>query len=173
MKKPSLAKKIISTILGIIFLIIAIAAIFVCTYIFSQPSKSGDSRELIYGSWLDKENGIRFAMDKTGAFKMTEVNKKGKNTHTIAEGWFKIDEDNHKIQILFNPNKLDKSYDLGTKLGYFSTISYKNLELPDKENKEIKDEEKKASCKFIIENTELVYSCDRENYGESFYSGHN
>lgn len=173
MKKPSLAKKIISIVLGFVFLIIAIFAIFICTYIFSQPSKSGDSRELIFGSWLDEEAGIRFAMDKTGAFKMTEVNDKGKNKHTIAEGWFKIDEDSHRIQILLNPKKIDSSYDLGTKLKYFTTISYKNLELPDKDDKDVKADDKRASCRFIIENTDLVYSCERENYGESFYSGHN
>ncbi|MBR1423637.1 MAG: hypothetical protein IJ571_09395 [Ruminococcus sp.] len=173
MKKPSLAKKIISGILGIIFLIVAIVAIFVCTYIFSQPSKSGDSRELIFGTWIDEEAGIRIAMNKTGEFKLTNVNDKGKNTHTIAKGWFKIDEDNHRIQILLNPKHIDTSFDLGTKLKYFTTISYKNLELPDKDDEDIPEEEKSANCRFIIENTEAVYSCERENYGESFYSGHN
>ncbi|MBQ7070460.1 MAG: hypothetical protein IJM87_04150 [Ruminococcus sp.] len=173
MKKPSLAKKIISIFLGFLFLFIAIVAIFVCTYIFSQPSKSGDSREIIYGEWYDEDESIRLHFDKTGAFKMYETNKKGKNTHTVAEGWFKIDEDNHRIQILLNPKKIDKSFDLGTKLWYFTTISYKNLELPDKDDEYVKPEDKRATCNFIIENTDYVFRCDRENYGESFYSGHN
>lgn len=173
MKKPSIAKRIISAIFGIIFLVIAIVAIFVCTYIFSQPSKTGDSRELIFGSWYDEEAGIRIAMNKTGEFKLTTVNEDGKNDHTIAKGWFKIDEDSHRIQILLNPKHIDTSYDLGTKLKYFTTFSYKNLELPDKDDYKVDKDHKSANCRFIIENTETVYSCVRENYGESFYSGHN
>ena len=54
-------KKVISTILGILFVIIVICGVFVCTYVFNEPSheKNTDSRQLILGYWTDEDDDIR------------------------------------------------------------------------------------------------------------------
>ena len=48
-------KKFISGLLGILFVVLVVVGVFICTYVFNQPSRSGDSRELISGTWTDKD----------------------------------------------------------------------------------------------------------------------
>ena len=51
-------KKFISGLLGILFVVLVVVGVFICTYVFNQPSRSGDSRELISGTWTDKDANI-------------------------------------------------------------------------------------------------------------------
>ena len=53
-------KKFISGLLGILFVVLVVVGVFICTYVFNQPSRSGDSRELISGTWTDKDANITF-----------------------------------------------------------------------------------------------------------------
>lgn len=39
-------KKIISGLLGILFVVLVVVGVFICTYVFNQPSRSGDSESL-------------------------------------------------------------------------------------------------------------------------------
>ena len=36
-------KKFISGLLGILFVVLVVVGVFICTYVFNQPSRSGDS----------------------------------------------------------------------------------------------------------------------------------
>lgn len=179
-------KKFLSAILGIIFVVFIVCAIFVCTYVFSSPSKDSksDSRQIIRGYWADKENETVFMFDQNGKFTMAhiedddpEASLKDESAQ-IAKGYFKIDEDNKKIKVLVLPNGRDKSVDLGEQLYFFTTFTYRNLEY-DEENETAvawrtgKEEEEKASCKFIISNLSKggVYSCDRTVTVKDFYDG--
>ena len=61
-------KKIISGLLGILFVVLVVVGVFICTYVFNQPSRSGDSRELISGTWTDKDANITFEFSDEGDF---------------------------------------------------------------------------------------------------------
>ena len=91
----------------------------------NQPSRSGDSRELISGTWTDKDANITFEFSDEGDFTITHTDNKS----VIAKGWFKIQEDggSGKIQLLVNPSDRDTTVDIGLRMKFFSTISYKNL----------------------------------------------
>ena len=90
-------KKIISGLLGILFVVLVVVGVFICTYVFNQPSRSGDSRELISGTWTDKDANITFEFSDEG--------------------------------------------------------------------------DKVATCKFIFQNSDGVYSCERKDSDGSFYDG--
>ena len=83
-------------------------------------------------------------------------------------GWFKIQEDegSGKIQLLVNPSDRDTTVDIGLRMKFFSTISYKNLSVPSED-----EGDKVATCKFIFQNSDGVYSCERKDSEGSFYDG--
>ena len=151
-------KKFISGLLGILFVVLVVVGVFICTYVFNQPSRSGDSRELISGTWTDKDANITFD------FTITHADDKS----VIAKGWFKIQEDggSGKIQLLVNPSDRDTTVDIGLRMKFFSTISYKNLSVPSED-----EGDKVATCKFIFQNSDGVYSCERKDSDGSFYDG--
>lgn len=124
-------KKFISGLLGILFVVLVVVGVFICTYVFNQPSRSGDSRELISGTWTDKDANITFEFSDEGDFTITHTDNKS----VIAKGWFKIQEDggSGKIQLLVNPSGRDTTVDIGLRMKFFSTISYKNLSVPSEE----------------------------------------
>lgn len=128
--------------LGILFVVLVVVGVFICTYVFNQPSRSGDSRELISGTWTDKDANITFEFSDEGDFTITHTNNKS----VIAKGWFKIQEDggSGKIQLLVNPSDRDTTVDIGLRMKFFSTISYKNLSVPSED-----ESDKVATCKFI------------------------
>ena len=142
-------KKFISGLLGILFVVLVVVGVFICTYVFNQPSRSGDSRELISGTWTDKDANITFEFSDEGDFTITHADDKS----VIAKGWFKIQEDggSGKIQLLVNPSDRDTTVDIGLRMKFFSTIS--------------------ATCKFIFQNSDGVYSCERKDSDGSFYDG--
>ena len=90
------------------------------------------------------------------------------NKSVIAKGWFKIQEDggSGKIQLLVNPSDRDTTVDIGLRMKFFSTISYKNLSVPSED-----EGDKVATCKFIFQNSDGVYSCERKDSDGSFYDG--
>lgn len=175
-------KKVISSILGILFVVIVIVGVFVCTYIFSKPGheKGTDSRQLILGYWTDEENDVRFTFGEQGDFKMT---KESDTDHTYATGYYKIDEENQKIKILVIPGDTrDESMDMGEKLKFFSTITYRDLVYDEpyadlgwtfmskRQRQEAMDA--KASCKFIVQDTDSsIFTCKRTRTVEQFYDG--
>ena len=148
-------KKFISGLLGILFVVLVVVGVFICTYVFNQPSRSGDSRELISGTWTDKDANITFEFSDEGDFTITQTDNKS----VIAKGWFKIQEDggSGKIQLLVNPSDRDTTVDIG---------SYKNLSVPSED-----EGDKVATCKFIFQNSDGVYSCERKDSDGSFYDG--
>lgn len=157
-------KKFISGLLGILFVVLVVVGVFICTYVFNQPSRSGDSRELISGTWTDKDANITFEFSDEGDFTITRADDKS----VIAKGWFKIQEDegSGKIQLLVNPSDRDTTVDIGLRMKFFSTISYKNLSVPSED-----EGDKVATCKFIFQNSDGVYSCERKDSDGSFYDG--
>ncbi len=179
-------KKVISAILGIIFVVFIVCAIFVCTYVFSSPSKdtNSDSRQIIRGYWTDEENETVFMFDQNGKFTMAHLENDDpaaslkSESALIAKGYFKIDEDSKKIKVLVMPNGRDKSVDLGEQLYFFTTFTYRNLEY-DEENETAvawrtgNEEEEKASCKFVLSNVDKdgVYTCNRTVTVTDFYDG--
>ena len=157
-------KKFISGLLGILFVVLVVVGVFICTYVFNQPSRSGDSRELISGTWTDKDANITFEFSDEGDFTITHTDNKS----VIAKGWFKIQEDggSGKIQLLVNPSDRDTTVDIVLRMKFFSTISYKNLSVPSED-----EGDKVATCKFIFQNSDGVYSCERKDSDGSFYDG--
>lgn len=165
-------KKVISGILGVLFVIIVVCGIFVSTYMFNPPNhdKDTDSRKLILGYWTDEDDDMRFYFDQSGEFRIVKASDEN---HIFAQGYFKVNEKAGKIKLMIMPNKpRDDSYDLGEKLGMFAEITYRNLEaeepysdkgwtfLSDAQRKEIM--EAKATCKFIMSNSDDdVYDCER------------
>ena len=107
-------KKFISGLLGILFVVLVVVGVFICTYVFNQPSRSGDSRELISGTWTDKDANITFEFSDEGDFTITHTDNKS----VIAKGWFKIQEDggSGKIQLLVNPSDRDTTVDIGLRM---------------------------------------------------------
>ena len=172
-KKPkSTARKVISTILGIIFVVIVVVAVVIGTYVFNSPSTEGESAEIIKGKWVDKDNNICFTFDKEGNF-LAQDTTKAKKPVTIAKGYFKIDEEAKKIKILVLPKERDKSkLDLGEKLKFFSTINYSDLNITDIDafDNSQKDD---SSCKFIVlesnDEEHSVFECKRTDTLETFY----
>lgn len=164
-------KKFISGFLGILFVIIVVCGVFVCTYVFNKPShdKNTDSRKLILGYWTDKDDDIRFYFDQSGEFKIVKLSDED---HIYAQGYFKVNEDAGKIKLMIMPNKeRDESFELGEKLKLFADITYRNLEadepysdkgwtfMSQKEREEVM--KAKGSCKFIMSNAdEDVYNCE-------------
>lgn len=129
-----------------------------------RRDRSGDSRELISGTWTDKDANITFEFSDEGDFTITHADDKS----VIAKGWFKIQEDggSGKIQLLVNPSDRDTTVDIGLRMKFFSTISYKNLSVPSED-----EGDKVATCKFIFQNSDGVYSCERKDSDGSFYDG--
>lgn len=129
-----------------------------------EQDRSSDSRELISGTWTDKDANITFEFSDEGDFTITHTD----NSSVIAKGWFKIQEDggSGKIQLLVNPSDRDTTVDIGLRMKFFSTISYKNLSVPSED-----ESDKVATCKFIFQNSDGVYSCERKDSDGSFYDG--
>lgn len=167
-KKKSTAGKIVSGILGIIFVALLVVGIIVGTYMFNTPSRDGESKELISGQWVDEKQNIMFTFGIEGDFKMQTI-KDGKEDKTLAKGWFKIDEESKKIKILVSPKERDESVNLGLNLNFFTNIMYKELDCPVVDQFSKKGAEKNATCKFAILNTDNVYECKRVGTLESLY----
>ena len=178
-------KKVISSILGIIFVILVICGVFVGTYIFSTPDHEigTDSRELILGYWVDEDEDFKLTLGQEGDFTITKASD---DKQSIAKGYFKIDEDNNKIKLFILPgDSRDKSVDLGEKLGFFSTITYRNLELGELPegldpklgwtfmDQWMKDAlmNQTATVKLIFSDSDLVLDCERTRTIEEFYDG--
>lgn len=155
-------KKFISSLLGIIFVILVVIGVIICTYIFNQPSREGESRELIYGTWSDENMNTTFKFSDEGEFLMTKTDTGA----TIAKGYFKVDEENDRIKLLILPKDRDESVDIGLNLYFFSKLSYKDL-TPSGDN----PEENPATCKFLFTDVDDVYICERTDMEGSFYDG--
>lgn len=158
-------KKIISTILGLIFVLLVVAGIITCTYVFNHPSRSGDSRKLIDGTWSDSESNVTFVFSTEGDFKMYRTDSE----KTIAKGYFKVDEDSHNIKILVLPTDRDDSVNINRKMYFFSNLAYTHLEVPAKDSDEAKKGEK-ATCSFIFADTDQVYRCERTDNETNVYN---
>lgn len=165
-------KKAVSGILGVLFVLIVICGVFVCTYVFNEPThdRGTDTRQLILGYWTDEDDDIRFYFDKSGEFRIVKLSDED---HVYAQGWFKVNEKAGKIKMMLNPRAdRDASFDLGEKLKLFSEITYRKLKadephsdkgwtfLSERERKEIMEAE--ATCTFVMSNSEEnVYNCER------------
>lgn len=167
MKKKSTARKIISGILGIIFLLLVICGIVVATYVFGSPSKDGDSRQLIMGNWIDTDNHTKFTFGEDGDFKMVDT----KDDKTLGKGYFKINEDTKEIKILLLPSERSEDINFGINLGFFCTMSYRDLKFPSEELVKAKRKVDNATCKLLFMNADgKVYKCERDENKTNFYT---
>ncbi len=157
-------KKVISAILGVIFVILVVIGIVVATYVFSSPSKDGESRQLIMGNWIDKDKGIKFTFSEDGDFKMVDT----KEDKVLGKGYFKIKEDKGEIKILLLHSERSDDVNFGISLFYFCTISYSDLKFPTSDQYEDKNV-KMATCKFLFQNSDgTVYKCERDENKKNF-----
>lgn len=174
-------KKVISTFFAILFVVILVVGIFVGTYIFTKPGhdKGTDSRSILLGYWSNKEEDLRFYFTQEGEFKIT---KESDPDHIYAKGYFKINEETDKIKMLVLPKNRDKSLDLGEQLGFFTTITYKNINdqepdykiayqfLSNKQQDEIM--KSPADIMFIFTTVgDKVVKCERTRTVTEFYDG--
>lgn len=176
------AKKVISTILGLLFVVLVICGVFVGSYVFSKPSQLKDtaSRSLILGYWSDEDKDIRLIFDQSGEFKIC---KDSDEDVTYATGYFKIrevDKTAGKIKLLVMPNEdRDESYEMGEKLKFFTEITFRNLDdqTPDFDrgwtfmNGYQRDAVMNAECNamFIMnDSAETVYNCVRTRTVKEF-----
>ena len=156
-------KKVIGTILGLIFVVAVVCGIVVGTYVFKQPSREGDSRAFINGPWyteFDKEEGkgIVFDFDKSGEFTLHYYTKEGEydkfsDDDVIAKGYFKVDQDNKKIKLLITPDYLEQDIvKFDYNLHFFTNIKYQDLEfkMKKKHSDESQDDIPDPTVKFII-----------------------
>ncbi|MBR1864645.1 MAG: hypothetical protein IJ806_11230 [Ruminococcus sp.] len=175
-------KKVISSILGIIFVVIIVCGVFVGTYVFSTPThdKGTDSRQFVLGYWTDEEKDLRLVFGESGEFTIT---KESDTSHSYAKGYFKIDEDNKRIKLLVLPNDTrDTTLDLGEKLKFFSTITYADLEYDEpyadvgwtmmSNNQRKAVMAASAEVKLIVQNTDgNIFRCTRTRTVEQFNDG--
>ena len=129
-------KKVIGTILGLIFVVAVVCGVVIGTYVFKQPSREGDSRAFINGPWyteLEDGKGIVFDFDQSGEFVAHYYHKEGEydkydDEDLITKGYFKVDEDKKKIKLLILPDYLEQSdIDFEYNLKFFTTIKYSDL----------------------------------------------
>ena len=159
-------KKVISAILGVFFVIFVVIGIVVATYVFSSPSKDGDSRQLIMGNWVDAENHVKFTFSEDGDFKMVDT----ESDKVLGKGYCKINEDSKEIKILLLHGDRSEDINFGISLFYFCSISYSDLKYPSNEEIEKKRVKENASCKFLFQNADgKVYKCERDENKVNFY----
>lgn len=159
-------KKVISGILGVLFVVLVVIGIVVATYVFSSPSKEGDSRQLIMGNWIDTSKNVKFTFSEDGDFKMTDTDTK----KTLGKGYFKINEDNKEIKILLLHSDRSKDVNFGISLFYFCTISYDDLKYPKEEDIRNNIDVDNATCTFLFQNADgNVYKCERDENKVNFY----
>lgn len=158
-------KKIVSGILGLLFLILVVCGIVVATYVFSTPSKDGESRQLIMGDWVDEKDNVKFVFSEDGDFTMYDTKDGDKE---LVKGYFKIKEDDHAIKILVTSHTDD--INLGLKLKFFCTISYSDLKYPTAKEVEQKLKHDNATCKFLFQDADAkVFKCERIGEKANFY----
>lgn len=158
-------KKIISTFLGVLFVVLVVCGIVVATYVFNTPSKDGESRQFIMGNWIDADNNVKFVFSEEGDFYMYDTSD---GESLLAKGFFKINEDDHAIKLLLTEHSSDK--DFGMKLWFFSTITYTDLKYPSAEAIEYDLPHDKATCKFLFQDSDAkVYKCERDGEKKNFY----
>lgn len=159
-------KKVISAILGVFFVIFVVIGIVVATYVFSSPSKDGESRQLIMGNWIDTDNHVKFTFSEDGDFKMVDT----KDDKVLGKGYCKIDEDKKEIKILLLHSDRSEDINFGISLFYFCTISYSNLKYPSASEVEKNRVKENASCTFLFQNADgKVYKCERDENKANFY----
>ena len=145
-----MVKKIVSVVLGLLFIVLVICAVVVGTYTLSSPSLDTDSesRLLINGAWTDDVNDKKLEFNQDGTFKYSWITK----DETIADGYFKVDENNDKIKLFILPGHANEEFKKeNIKLGFFAEITYSDLKDPNKNKKKnSKEEEEMCSCTFLI-----------------------
>ena len=159
-------KKVISAILGVFFVIFVVIGIVVASYVFSSPSKDGESRQLIMGNWVDTDNHVKFTFSEDGDFKMVDT----ESDKTLGKGYFKINEDSKEIKILLLHGDRSDDINFGISLFYFCSISYSDLKYPSTQEIERNRVQQNATCKFLFQNADgKVYKCERDENKVNFY----
>ena len=164
-----MAKKIISGILGLIFIVFVVCAVVVATYTLSSPKtdKGSESRLLITGAWECKGEDKKLEFFDDGTFKYTEL----ESGDVIADGYFKIDEDGDKIKCFLLPGHHTSDFDDAINLYFFAQISYSDLVDPTREDEKSEDD---PTCTFLIKNADnssgQVLNCEMPNQTLDLYS---
>lgn len=160
--------KIVQFILFLFFIAFVLCAIVVGSYMLNNPSYSGDSRLIISGPWIDKENNTTFEFNKDSKFKIVQTD----NEHLIAEGYYKIDESAKKIKLFILPGHYDKSFKDSINLTFFAQILYSDLVgVIDEDNATKEELEIIPSVDFLLKKSETLYSCEMPEKTLDLYSG--
>lgn len=141
------ALKIFARIFFTIFFIVLIFCIVVIlSYVLGAPDRAGVQRQIITGPWVELGDGeMVFTFDQGGEFTV----KDGKTT--LADGYFKIDEDSKKIKLFMIPGHYKPEFEKYVKLKVFAEISFNNLEFPEPENsKDEIDEDNPPTITFLM-----------------------
>lgn len=118
------ALKIFARIFFTIFFIVLIFCIaVVLSYTLNQPERTGDSRSIISGPWVDKKDGeMEFVFGQDGKFTIKD------DGAVLADGYFKIDEKAGKIKLLMLPGHYNDKFSKFVKYKCLAEIAYGQLE---------------------------------------------
>jgi hypothetical protein len=151
------ALKIFARIFFTLFFIALIFCIVVVlTYTLGQPDRTGVSRQIITGPWheivSEDESGdaMTFAFGQDGEFTIT------KGGTSIADGYFKIDEDGKKIKLFMIPGHYTSEFAPYVKLKVFAEVSFSKLVFPEPEN---------SSDEIDVDNPPTITFLIRKNDG--------
>lgn len=171
------ALKVIGRIFFTIFFIALIFCIcIIMSYTLNQPDRVGDSRSIITGPWVEltKKDGdtqYTFIFDQTGSFTVKKDSKQ------IADGYFKIDEKNHKIKLLMIPGHYTKEFEKYVKIKVLAEVSYSDLVCNLTDKKEI-NEDDYPTCTFLIRSNDGsgeadVFECQMTEATIDLYNSEN
>jgi hypothetical protein len=152
------ALKVLARIFFTVLFIVLIACIIVIlTYTLNQPDRTGVSRQIITGPWIEVGDGeMTFTFDQEGNFTVTD------GSSTIADGYFKLDTDSQKIKLFMIPGHYTNAFSKYVKYKVLAEISYDNLEFPELDDDEI-DPDNPPTVTFLIranDGTESgIYDC--------------
>lgn len=158
-------KKIVQFFLVLIFIAFVVCAVIVGSYMLNQPAHDGDTRLLITGAWIDEDKDVKVEFFEDGKFKLSE-NKSG---DTIADGYFKVNEDAQKIKLFMLPGHYTSSFEKAVDLKFFAQISYSKLKDPsdgDKENTTAAP----PSVTFLVNKSNIIYNCKMPEKTLDLYS---
>lgn len=162
-----MVKKIVQFLLLLIFIVFVICAIVVGSYMLSKPATDGDSRTIINGAWIDEDKDTKLEFGEDGSFKISE-NKSG---DTIADGYFKIDEDSKKIKMFILPGHYEPSFEKSVNMKFFAQISYSELKDPaSKEDATEAEKQEPATVIYLVNNSNVIYNCEMPEKTLDLYS---
>lgn len=140
-------KILLRIFLTIFFIALIFCIVLVCTYVLGQPDRAGVSRQIITGPWVETGEDGEWTLDFNQAGEFTI--KKGKTS--VADGYFKIDEDANKVKLFMIPGHYTSEFEKYVKFKVFAEVAFSDLEFPEPKNSEEEiDPDNPPTVTFLI-----------------------